>query len=42
MGGQLDAPSAPVPTLGPGTDAEMTDAHPKKGYGAKRMKPYAV
>jgi hypothetical protein len=42
MGGQLDAPFAPGPTLGLDTGAEVTDAHPKKGYGAKRTKPYAV
>jgi hypothetical protein len=42
MGGLLDALSAPGPTLGLDTDAEVTDAHPKRGYGAKRTKPYAV
>jgi hypothetical protein len=42
MGGQLDAPFALGPILGLGTGAEVTDAHPKKGYGAKRTKPYAV
>jgi hypothetical protein len=41
MGGLLDAPSAPWPTLKLDTDMGVMDAHPKKGCGAKRTTPYA-